>query len=187
MPVKEKIIYLSFDDGPHPEATVFVLEELKKFNAKATFFCIGKNVEAHPATYRKVLEAGHSIGNHTHNHLNGWKTTDQEYLSNISLANHYIHSNLFRPPYGKATRRQLKALSLPTGNFIPIMWTVLSGDFDETITGEKCLDNVIQNTGEGAIVVFHDSEKAFAKLQYALPKVLEYFSEKGFRFEIIKL
>lgn len=187
MPVGEKIIYLTFDDGPHPVATTFVLEELKKYNAKATFFCIGKNVVEQGVIYKMILDGGHAVGNHTHNHLNGWKTDDKIYLDNIAEAKKYIDSNLFRPPYGRATRFQLKLIRSPKLNLVPLMWTVLSGDFDLTLSKEKCLKNVLRNAGNGSIVLFHDSEKAFEKVQYALPKVLEYFAGKGFRFEKISI
>lgn len=187
MPAGNKTIYLSFDDGPHPVATPFVLDQLKKFNAKATFFCIGKNVMEYPAIYQQILLEGHSVGNHTHNHLNGFKTNDEEYYKNIATARVYIASNLFRPPYGKATRRQLKNLTAGTNGFTPVMWSVLSGDFDKGITAETCLQNVVRNTSDGAIVVFHDSEKAFDKLQHTLPKLLQYFFERGYYFEKIEV
>lgn len=181
-----KKIYLTFDDGPHPEATSFVLRELEKFNAKATFFCIGKNVAANPVTYLQILEAGHAVGNHTQNHLNGWKTNHQEYMDNVLEAKNYIDSSLFRPPYGKAGKRQLRALYEEPFCMKPIMWTVLSGDFDADLSAEKCVENVIENAAEGAIVVFHDSEKAFSKLTYALPKILEHYTMLGYNFSVIE-
>lgn len=178
----EKKIYLTFDDGPHPIITPFVLDELKKYNAKATFFCIGKNVVEHSEVFQKTITDGHAIGNHTHNHLNGWRIKDEIYLQNINEAKKYIHSNLFRPPYGKIKKSQLKKL---TSNYqlSTVMWSVLSGDFDVRISPEKCFQNVIKNTNSGSIVVFHDSEKAQEKLRYTLPKVLAYFSGKGYSFE----
>lgn len=192
IPVKEKILYLTFDDGPHPEVTPFVLEQLKQYHAKATFFCIGKNVAAHPQIYRRLLDEGHRTGNHTNNHLNGWKVTDELYLQNILAAGKYIDSNLFRPPYGRITRFQVKLLtgirnSPVNNNFSIIMWDVLSGDFDVALNGETCSVNVIKHAQPGSIIVFHDSEKAFPRLQEALPKTLQYFSEKGYRFEAIAL
>ena len=187
MPGNEKIIYLTFDDGPHPVATSFVLTELARYDAKATFFCIGKNVVNEPQLFNEIKTSGHAIGNHTHNHLNGWKTKDENYLADISLAKKHINSNLFRPPYGRITKSQIGKLNLMHPTFKTIMWTVLSGDFDIKELKEKCLENVLNNTGNGSIVVFHDSEKAFEKLKYPLPKVLEYFTEKGFRFERIGL
>ena len=185
MPTNAKTIYLSFDDGPHPEATPFVLDQLKIFNAKATFFCIGKNVVNYSTVYKQILAAGHAVGNHTHNHLNGWKTNEYDYYKNVEVAKCYIASNLFRPPYGKATKRQLKVLSASPYGITPVMWTVLSGDFDTSITAENCLQNVIRYTNNGTIVVFHDSAKALDKLKYALPKMLSYFSERGYSFDKI--
>ncbi|MEO5682202.1 MAG: polysaccharide deacetylase family protein [Chitinophagaceae bacterium] len=182
MPRNEKKIYLTFDDGPHPVATPFVLDALKKYNAKATFFCIGKNVAEHPYLYKKILEEGHATGNHTHNHLNGWKTTDQRYIENISAAANYIDSSLFRPPYGRITRFQAKQLMEKMGLTI-VMWSVLSADFDTAITPQKCWGNVKRSAGNGSIVVFHDSEKAMERMTYALTEVLEHFSKQGFAFE----
>ena len=184
---KEKNIYLTFDDGPHPEATLFVLEELKKYDAKATFFCIGENVKKYFEVYQQIIDAGHRIGNHTYHHLNGWKTKDEPYLEDVAEAAKIIDSNLFRPPYGRATKFQLSALKGGKLNLIPIMWTVLSADFDSSIQSEDCYLNVIKNSKEGSIVVFHDSSKAFGHLQYTLPKVLEYFFLKGFKFKSIPL
>jgi peptidoglycan/xylan/chitin deacetylase (PgdA/CDA1 family) len=186
MPAGEKKLYLSFDDGPHPVATPFVLDQLKRYNATATFFCIGKNVVDYPEIYRQVIEEGHSVGNHSFNHLNGWKTEDSVYIDNIMAAKKHIDSRLFRPPYGRATLFQLKLLTT-SYQFIPVMWTVLSGDFDLRLSKEKCLANVLGNTADGNILVFHDSEKAFEKIQFVLPKVLEYFTGKGFSFHRIVL
>jgi len=183
----EKNIYLTFDDGPHPVATPFVLEELKKYNAKATFFCIGKNVEEHFDIYKKIIEEGHAVGNHTYDHLNGWKTKDETYLDNIFKATKIIDSNLFRPPYGRISKFQLKQLSGKKYDLTPIMWSVLSGDFDEEVTGEECYLTVAKYAKEGAVVVFHDSEKALERLTYALPLVLKNFKEKGFEFKSISL
>ena len=186
MPGKEKKIYLSFDDGPHPVATSFVLEALKKYNAKATFFCIGKNVAEYPFIYEQLLDEGHRVGNHTYNHLNGWKTTDAAYIENVVQAKKLIDSNLFRPPYGRATKFQLKILNTQYG-LHPVMWSVLSGDFDTKLSKENCLLNVLDKTSDGSIVVFHDSEKAYEKVQYVLPRMLSHFAEKGYRFESIKI
>jgi peptidoglycan/xylan/chitin deacetylase (PgdA/CDA1 family) len=185
---KEKIIYLTFDDGPHTKATIFVLDELKKYNAKATFFCIGKNVVAHSHVYRRILDEGHRVGNHTHQHLNGWKTKSNIYLHDIAEAARYIDSPLFRPPYGRINSFQAKNINkaLKNKGAKIIMWSVLSGDFDNIITKEKCLENVILYTKPGSIVVFHDSEKAFSHLEYALPKILQFFSEKGYLFESLQ-
>ena len=186
MPAKDKVIYLTFDDGPDPEATPFVLATLKKFNAKATFFCIGNNVLKHPNIYEAVLKDGHRVGNHTYDHLNGWETDNHLYIENIKDAMNMIESNLFRPPYGRIKKSQIKLLkqadNLP--NQI-IMWDVLSGDFDLKIDGETCARNVIKNTVPGSIIVFHDSQKAWDRMTIALPIVLEYFSNLGYRMELI--
>jgi peptidoglycan-N-acetylglucosamine deacetylase len=180
----QKKIYLSFDDGPHPDATVFALDTLKQYHATATFFCIGKNVLEFPGIYKRILEERHAVGNHTQDHLNGWKTADEVYLSNIGEAAKYIDSNLFRPPYGKITRFQAKQLQEKQGYRI-VMWSVLSGDFDTGLAPAACWKNVLKATGDGSIVVFHDSAKAMERMAYALPRVLEYYSEKGYRFEKI--
>ncbi len=185
IPTKEKIIYLTFDDGPHPEATPFVLEQLKNYNAKATFFCIGKNVKAHPGIYERIIEDGHAVGNHTYDHLNGWRTGNSEYLDNVYDAAKLIRTNLFRPPYGRIKRFQVKELMGAGYELKTIMWTVLSGDFDTEIKGHECYHTVIKNAEAGSIVVFHDSEKALPRLSHALPLVLKYFSEKGYEFRSI--
>jgi peptidoglycan/xylan/chitin deacetylase (PgdA/CDA1 family) len=181
----EKNIYLTFDDGPHPQATPYILQQLKNYHAKATFFCVGKNVQEYFDIYKQVISEGHKPGNHTHNHLNGWKTTDKKYLEDIRKAADLIDSNLFRPPYGKITKFQLKALRGEKFNLKTIMWNVLSGDFDENITPENCYLNVVNNVAPGSIIIFHDSLKALPRLQYALPRMLEYFTGKGFDFKII--
>jgi peptidoglycan/xylan/chitin deacetylase (PgdA/CDA1 family) len=180
------VLYLSFDDGPHPLATPFVLDELKKYQAKATFFCIGKNVMEYPQIYKRVLAEGHRVGNHTHNHLNGWQVSDNEYFDNIKQAARYIDSDLFRPPYGRITRFQAAGLRAAPVNFKIIMWDILSADFDQGISPEKCALNVIGNAAPGSVIIFHDSEKAFERMQWALPKVLQHFSEQGYRFETIR-
>jgi peptidoglycan/xylan/chitin deacetylase (PgdA/CDA1 family) len=184
IPTNKKKIYLTFDDGPHPAATPFVLDELKKYNAKATFFCIGKNVVEHPDVYKQILAEGHRVGNHTHDHFNGWKVSDKEYFENISEAKKYIDSDLFRPPYGRITKFQLRTLTRSAG-FKIIMWDVLSADFDKEISPEKCTANVIKNARSGSIIIFHDSEKAFERMRTALPATLKYFFEKGFSFETV--
>jgi peptidoglycan-N-acetylglucosamine deacetylase len=188
IPNNDKKIYLTFDDGPTSKITEWVLEELQKHNAKATFFCIGKNIEKHPEIFKKVIENGHSIGNHTYNHENGWETAVKEYLENTKRCETAIlnlqskicnlKSKIFRPPYGKIKPSQSRKLR-QLGYKI-IMWDVLSGDFDQSITPEKCLENAISHITSGSIIVFHDSEKAFQNLEYTLPKALNFFSEKGF-------
>ena len=181
----KNILYLTFDDGPHPEITLFVLDLLKKFNAKATFFCIGKNVVAYPEVFQQICEEGHAVGNHTFCHLNGWKTKDEDYLNDISEAAKVIGSGLFRPPYGKITTYQANRLrnAMGVGNPEVIMWDVLSADFDTDITPEKSVKNVLKNARPGSIIVFHDSEKAYPRLETALPATLDYFMRKGYQFE----
>jgi peptidoglycan-N-acetylglucosamine deacetylase len=182
-------VYLTFDDGPTPAVTQWVLEQLKKHNAKATFFCIGENIVKHPEIFLKLISEGHSIGNHTYNHLNGWQTQNAIYLENVTSCQSAISSlqsqicNLFRPPYGKITTSQ--SLKLSKLGYKIIMWDVLSADFDTTITKEKCLQNVIENILPGSIVIFHDSTKAFTNLEYVLPKVLEFIESKNWKCEKI--
>lgn len=189
IPNVENKIYLTFDDGPIPEITEWVLEELKKHHAKATFFCIGNNIEKHPTIFTKLINEGHSIGNHTFNHLNGWKTSTKEYLENLRLCEVSISNlqsancNLFRPPYGKIKPSQSKKIR--KSGYKIIMWDVLSGDYDSSISPQKCLENVLENVRSGSIIVFHDSIKAFPNLEYTLPRVLENLSKKGFVFDAI--
>lgn len=178
-------VYLTFDDGPHPEATPFILEQLKKYDARGTFFCIGKNVVEHPGIYQQILEAGHSTGNHTHNHVNGWKTSTDKYIENILEARKYIASPLFRPPYGRITPFQVKQLQRTVPGTKIIMWDVLSADFDQAIDGEACVQNVVFKMKPGSIVVFHDSTKAWDRMSYALPRVLEFCKKQGYRMAAI--
>lgn len=190
---KEKDIYLTFDDGPTSDITDWTLNELKKHNAKATFFCIGKNILEHPTVFQKIINEGHSVGNHTHNHLNGLKTEKEEYLNNAESAENSIQqfnnltsqkkSMLFRPPYGKLTLKQ--ASILRKKGYKIIMWDVLSADFDTTISNKKCLENVVKNTQNGSIIVFHDSIKASEKLKYVLPKILDFYASKNYTFKSI--
>jgi peptidoglycan-N-acetylglucosamine deacetylase len=172
-------VYITFDDGPHPQATTFAMEQLARFNAKATFFCVGDNVKRHPEIYQHLLSDGHSPGNHTFNHLNGWKTDTAAYLENIEKADEYIHSNAFRPPYGRIKFSQAKKLLSAHPDWNIYMWSVLSGDFDRNITPQKCAENVLRNIQPGSIVLFHDSEKAWDRMSYALPRVLEYCQNQG--------
>lgn len=178
----EKELFFTFDDGPHPEHTPFVLDVLKQYNAKATFFCIGKNVKAYPVIYQRILDEGHTVGNHTYNHLNGSKTSDTRYLADIKAAQQYIDSKLFRPPYGRISSFQVEQLLAPVYDLTTVMWNVLSGDFDPKINNRQCLNNVILNSGPGSIIVFHDSEKASERMRFALPAAMDYFGKKGFRF-----
>lgn len=185
MDTTEKVLYLSFDDGPHPTATPYVLDTLKQFNAKATFFCIGKNVVEQKDIYQRIINEGHKAGNHTFNHLNGWKTKDREYIDNVTEAAKHIDSRLFRPPYGRINRFKINLLE--KAGYKIIMWDVLSGDFDIKETKEQCAANVILQARPGSIVVFHDSDKAFERMHYALPLLLEKFTGEGFRFESISI
>lgn len=177
-----KTVYLTFDDGPHPEVTPFVLKQLREHDALATFFCIGKNVETNPSIFKQVLDGGHSIGNHTYSHLNAWKTGASEYLADVARASDLITSNLFRPPYGRITPFIAKNLPQAMKGQKPrvIMWDVLSADFDTKITPQRCLENVIWNIRPGSIITFHDSAKAFPRLEYSLPRTLVYLQKKGF-------
>lgn len=183
---KNNEVFLTFDDGPHQTITPWVLDELKKYGAKATFFCIGKNVVQHPKIYERILREGHAVGNHTFNHLNGWKTSVENYERDIKEAAKYINSDLFRPPYGRIKRKQFKQLNKAM-NFKAkvIMWDVLSADFDASITPEKCLQNVLKNTTAGSVIVFHDSEKAYRNLLFALPQTLHCLKAKGHQFKKI--
>ncbi|MFE3846432.1 polysaccharide deacetylase family protein [Flavobacterium sp. LB3P45] len=185
-------IYLTFDDGPIPEITEWVLEELKKHKVKATFFCIGDNIEKHPEIFEKVIGEGHTIGNHTFNHLNGWKTVTESYIKNFQRCEDTIRKfaindlicKIFRPPYGKITRSQAKTIQ--QSGYKIIMWDVLSVDFDSALSREKCLENVLSNVRSGSIIVFHDSIKAFKNLEYVLPKTLIYLKENNFVCEVLK-
>jgi peptidoglycan-N-acetylglucosamine deacetylase len=183
IPTDEKVLYLTFDDGPIPEVTPWVLETLKKFNAKATFFCVGDNVKTNPSVFQQVLTEGHAVGNHTFSHMNGWDSDNIPYFHNVRHCAQLVKSSLFRPPYGRLTPKQTQFL---TRHYDIVMWDVLSGDFDQNISKEDCLKNVISATKRGSIIVFHDSLKAAERMMYALPKVLEYFAAKGYRFESLR-
>lgn len=183
IPSEEKNLYLTFDDGPIPVITPWVLETLHEYNASATFFCVGENAKKHPDIMEKLKDSKHTIGNHTMNHLNGWKTQNEKYYSNINECKKHIQSDLFRPPYGKIKITQMNFLKK---EFRIIMWDVLSRDYDTSISGESCFENVKQNASAGSIIVFHDSIKAEERLRIALPATLKYFSELGFSFKAIK-
>jgi peptidoglycan/xylan/chitin deacetylase (PgdA/CDA1 family) len=180
-----RCIYLTFDDGPIPIVTPFVLNILKQYNAKATFFCIGDNVHKHPEIFEQVKNEGHGIGNHTYNHLKGWDTADKTYLDNFLLADKLLDTKLFRPPYGRAKRSQIKLLKQAKTGLEFIMWNILSADFDVNVTPEQCLDNVLKHTKGGDIVLFHDSLKAKERMEYALPRAMEIWSREGYEFKCL--
>jgi peptidoglycan/xylan/chitin deacetylase (PgdA/CDA1 family) len=183
IPGEDKRLYLTFDDGPHPEVTGFVLDELKKFGAKASFFCIGKNVKAYPEVYKRIIAEGHTVGNHTYSHERSLQKNDRAFMEDIEKAKGFIDSNLFRPPYGKISRFQLRLLRSERFRLRTVMWTVLSGDFDSTITSKQCLNNILLYATAGSIIVMHDSEKCRQKIQEVLPHVLKKFAESGYSFE----
>lgn len=182
MPAVEKKIYLTFDDGPVPGTTPFVLEQLKKFNARATFFCIGQNVIKHRAEFNQVLEAGHAVGNHTFNHVRGWGSSSEAYYQDVEKCREVVgNTPLFRPPYGRITRAQIDRLN----DYRIFMWDVLSFDYSSAISQERCLRGTIQAVRPGSIVVFHDSYKAEKNMAFTLPRFLDHFSERGFQFETL--
>ena len=179
MPEEGNNIYLTFDDGPHPEITPWVLNELSKVDAKATFFCVGDNMRKHPEIALEVLNAGHRIGNHTHNHLDGWNTENFTYLRNIIECDKYTKSDLFRPPYGKIGLQQLLAVKK---KYRVIYWSILSRDFEKDLDIDDSLNYMRENTKAGDIVLFHDSIKAEKNLKAMLPEFLKHFTDKGFNF-----
>lgn len=174
---EEKEVFITFDDGPIPELTPWVLDVLAEYGFKASFFCVGDNVRKYPEIYKRIINEGHTIGNHTYNHVNGWLTDQTTYLDNIKKCDVLIQTDFFRPPYGKMRRSQSSVIK--TEKTI-VMWDVLSGDFDQTISKEKCLSNVIDNYGPGSIIVFHDNIKAETNLKYTLPRFLQHLSDHGF-------
>ncbi len=182
IPTEKQEVFLTFDDGPTPIITEKVLDILKQNDAKATFFCIGKNAQNHPHLLERILKEGHRIGNHTHTHRRGWKTGYAQYLRDVLQAKQYLSSDLFRPPYGQITRSQARALK---NHFHLVMWDILSGDFDPNMSVEQCIDIVSQNCTSGSIVVFHDSMKASPVLLQSLPIILKNLTEKGFTFSSI--
>jgi peptidoglycan/xylan/chitin deacetylase (PgdA/CDA1 family) len=175
-----KELYLTFDDGPVPEVTPWVLDLLREFNASATFFCVGENVSRNPEIFHRIMREGHTVGNHTFSHISGWKHDPQQYLENVVSCARLVDSDLFRPPYGRLCRKQ--ARELRDHDFRIVMWDVLSGDFDRDLDARQCYHNVVDNAKPGSIVVFHDSVKAQKNLREALPQVLEYYTELGYEF-----
>ena len=180
----KKQLYLTFDDGPIPQITPWVLDQLRAYKAKATFFCVGANVQKNKAIYQRILNEGHQVGNHTFNHVNGWKTKHQDYITNVTACREQVESKLFRPPYGRLKWQQAKELRK---DYKIVMWEVLAGDFDASITGEQCWQNVCQSAKNGSIIVLHDSQKSWQHLSYVLPKLLEHYHRQGFTFEAITI
>jgi peptidoglycan-N-acetylglucosamine deacetylase len=180
VPTRERVLYLTFDDGPIPELTPWVLDTLQPYGAKATFFCVGDNVRKHPSIYERILAEGHQVGNHTQHHRNAWKIPASAYLDDVAQCAEYVKSNLFRPPYGRLRGEQARSLR---ADYRIVMWDVLSADFDGTITPERCLQNVLRHARPGSIVVLHDNIKAAQNLRYALPRILAHYAGMGWRFE----
>ncbi|MDA3779307.1 MAG: polysaccharide deacetylase family protein [Bacteroidales bacterium] len=176
---EEKRIYLTFDDGPTPDITQWVLSVLKDYNAKASFFCLGKNVEKYPEICSQIIKQGHSVGNHSYSHLNGWLCKNKKYFKDIEQADTIIKSKLFRPPYGKIKPSQIKYLK---EKYKIVIWDVLSKDYDSSISPKKCYQRVVKLTKNGSVIVFHDTNKAQINLQYTLPGILKYYDELGFEF-----
>lgn len=177
-------IYLTFDDGPIPEITPWILDCLKEYQVKATFFCVGENIKKHPEIFNRILAEGHAVGNHTYNHLRGWDSEDQIYFQNIEKCEKLTNSRLFRPPYGRAKKSQMKVLAQ---DYKIIMWDVLTGDYDPKISPEQCYKNCVNYTRNGSIIVFHDNIKAINNVKYALPKSIEQLLRKGYRFKTLSL
>lgn len=180
----EKVIYLTFDDGPIPDVTPWVLQQLAKYEAKGTFFCVGDNVQKHPDIFAEIKSKGHSVGNHTMHHLNGWTQDNLTYFHDTRHCARLVNSTLFRPPYGRLKPKQASFLQR---HYNIIMWDVLSGDFDTKLNGKECLKNVLKHTEAGSIIVFHDSIKAFPRLEYVLPRVLAHYAKMGYKFEAIPM
>lgn len=176
-------VYLTFDDGPYPEITPFVLETLQVYDAKGTFFCVGEQVEKHPEIFDRINSLGHSVGNHTYSHYDGWKTSGNQYLEDTELASKFIKSQLFRPPYGRMTPQQKRQLS---EKYKLVMWDILSGDFDEDKTVDQIFQNIISNIEDGSIIVFHDSPQAYDRLKIVLPKLLDYLQSLEIKCKAIE-
>lgn len=182
-PNEENKIYLTFDDGPTPELLPFILQTLDEYKVKATFFCVGNNIQKHPQLYSEMLSKEHVVANHTFNHLNGWKTPNKIYFRNIKEFDALHESNLFRPPYGRLRKSQMRQLAR---EYKIILWDVLSYDYDKNISPERCLQNVTANTRSGSVIVFHDNVKAERNLRFALPQFIAAAQRKGFAFDVLK-
>ncbi len=182
IPTTEKILYLTFDDGPTPGVTCKTLEILASYNAKASFFCLGRNAEHHPELIEQIIQAGHRLGNHSYSHLKGFRSSGNTYVEDVTLGARFLKTKLFRPPYGRIRRQQAKRLSQ---YFQIVMWDILSHDYNRKISPEKCYRNVVNNVRSGSIIVFHDSVKAAPNMLKALPKTLETLTKAGYRFDAI--
>tara|TARA_R110001583_G_scaffold25217_1_gene91380 strand:- start:9519 stop:10130 length:612 start_codon:yes stop_codon:yes gene_type:complete len=179
----EKVVYITFDDGPIPQSTAWTLKLLKEKNVKATFFCVGDNVKKYPEIYQEILNEGHAVGNHTHNHLRGFTNQTQSYVDNVKLASQYIDSKLFRPPYGMIKRSQIKRL---LKDYKIIMWDVLSEDYRQDITPESCYKAVLKNIRPGSIILFHNHVKSEKNMRYALPRLIDELKKQGYQFGVCK-
>jgi len=183
VPTSKREVFLTFDDGPIPEVTPLVISILKKYNIKATFFCVGENVQKHPEVFDLLLKNGHAVGNHTFHHVKAWKTDSNSYLSEIEQCKQLVKSHLFRPPHGQINRKIAQNLMK---DYRIIMWSALTGDYNQKLSGDHCLANAVNNTRPGSIIVFHDSLKALERMEFALPKYIEYCREKGYSFGILE-
>ena len=177
-------VFLTFDDGPTPGVTEWILSTLDKYDAKATFFVLGKNVEMYPDLYQRIVDAGHKIGNHTYSHQKGWGMSLERYTEDVDFANDLLHTELFRPPYARITPAQARFLGQ---RYKLVMWDIISRDYNRQLSPRTCLKNVTKYLAPGAIVVFHDSEKAFRNMRYALPRTLEKIRQMGLRCKAIEL
>jgi peptidoglycan/xylan/chitin deacetylase (PgdA/CDA1 family) len=178
----EKVIYLTFDDGPVPEVTPQVLDILDMYNLKATFFCVGENVQKYPEIYADILQRGHRTGNHTFNHLKGFSTSTADYVENVRKASEFIDSNLFRPPYGRITFRQQRLLR---SDYEIVMWDIITHDYNKSFSPDAILKNVKLYSRNGSLVVFHDSIKAKDRVLAALPQSIEFWKAEGYQFNIL--
>lgn len=184
LPSENKEVYLTFDDGPTPEVTEWVLDQLQKHKARATFFCLGNNVEKHPALYKRILDEDHTVGNHSYSHIKGFRSSTDEYIEDVKKGSEFIDSKLFRPPYGRILPKQVRQLNKM---YTIVMWSVLSVDYNQKLSGQQVVRNVVENVKPGSIIVFHDSIKASKNLYYALPEVLSYLTENGYSMQPISI
>lgn len=177
---EKKTVHLTFDDGPTEKVTSFILDILKKHNVKASFFCIGTKAKSLPKLIERIKKEGHTIGNHTNDHQDGWKTKTDEYIDSINEANKIIQSNLFRPPYGRLTPKQYQTIR---DRYKIVMWDIMPGDFDDNKSAKECYETILDNLEDGSIIVLHDNEKAYKKISYILPKLLEQLHSDGWEIK----